>query len=64
MKTMETPCIQVCQLNPEGLCTGCYRTIAEITGWSGFTAAERHRIMGELPRRKTAMATGMESARA
>ncbi|WP_335625486.1 DUF1289 domain-containing protein [Agrobacterium cavarae] len=62
MKMMETPCIHVCQLSPEGLCTGCHRTIAEITGWSGFTVAERHRIMSELPRRKTAKATGMESA--
>ncbi|MEH3108810.1 MAG: DUF1289 domain-containing protein [Agrobacterium cavarae] len=59
---METPCIHVCQLSPEGLCTGCQRTIAEITGWSGFTVAERHRIMSELPRRRTAKATGMESA--
>ncbi|MEJ8311310.1 DUF1289 domain-containing protein [Agrobacterium larrymoorei] len=64
MKTMETPCIHVCQLNPEGLCTGCYRTIAEITGWSGFTAVERQRIMGELPQRKKANAAGMENARA
>ncbi|WP_312807002.1 DUF1289 domain-containing protein [Agrobacterium cavarae] len=62
MKTMETPCIHVCQLSPEGLCTGCHRTIAEITGWSGFTVAERHRIMSELPRRRTAKATGTESA--
>jgi len=62
MKTMETPCIHVCQLSPEGLCSGCHRTIAEITGWSGFTVAERHKIMSELPRRKTAKATGMESA--
>ncbi|MEN0118843.1 MAG: DUF1289 domain-containing protein [Agrobacterium cavarae] len=59
---METPCIHVCQLSPEGLCTGCHRTIAEITGWSGFTAAERHRIMSELHRRRTTKATGMESA--
>jgi len=34
------------------LCLGCYRTLSEIGGWSGFTDAERARIMEELPARE------------
>lgn len=58
---METPCINVCSLNPEGICIGCYRTIDEIIGWSGFTAGERRRIMDELQGRESAGTTAQAS---
>ncbi|WP_421361558.1 DUF1289 domain-containing protein [Agrobacterium rosae] len=49
---METPCIDVCSLDPQnGLCIGCYRTIDEIMAWSRYTDAERRKIMGELASR-------------
>ncbi|XUY25543.1 DUF1289 domain-containing protein [Agrobacterium sp. rho-8.1] len=49
---METPCINVCSLDPDdGLCVGCYRTIDEIMGWSGYGDAARSAIMNELANR-------------
>jgi predicted Fe-S protein YdhL (DUF1289 family) len=51
---METPCINVCTLDPRsGLCQGCGRTVEEIARWSGMTDAERAAIMRALPARRT-----------
>ena len=48
-----SPCIKVCRLDPTGtFCTGCRRTLDEIAGWAGYGAAERERIMADLPRRR------------
>jgi uncharacterized protein len=52
MAEIETPCNKVCAVDPvSGLCVGCGRTVAEIAGWIGFTAADRARVMAELPHR-------------
>ena len=49
---IESPCIKVCVIHPEArLCTGCLRSIDEITGWSRMTGAGRSAIMAELPTR-------------
>lgn len=29
-----SPCIEICVLNEEDVCTGCYRTAIEITDWT------------------------------
>jgi uncharacterized protein len=49
---IETPCINVCTLDAaSGCCLGCARTVDEIARWASMSAAERARIMGELPAR-------------
>jgi predicted Fe-S protein YdhL (DUF1289 family) len=49
---IESPCVQICVVHPvERLCTGCLRSIDEITRWSKMTAEERASIMAELPSR-------------
>ncbi|MGE0830895.1 MAG: DUF1289 domain-containing protein [Hyphomonadaceae bacterium] len=51
-KTLTSPCIQVCALQPEnGLCQGCGRTLAEIAAWGRFSEQERRAIMAALPAR-------------
>jgi len=46
---MQTPCIQLCKLNPyTQVCLGCKRTLEEIQRWALMTAAEREKIMKEL----------------
>jgi predicted Fe-S protein YdhL (DUF1289 family) len=52
---IETPCVKICTLDARsGLCLGCGRTIDEIAGWGAMSAAERTRVMGELPARLAA----------
>jgi hypothetical protein len=54
-----TPCNRICVVHPQtGLCTGCGRSIKEIAGWSGFSDAERGRVMTTLPARLAAMNDG------
>ena len=51
---IESPCIKICVIQPETrLCTGCLRTIDEISDWSRMTPALRSEIMAELPSRKS-----------
>ena len=49
---IESPCVQICVVHPETrICTGCYRTIDEITDWSRMTPEARRAIMDDLPAR-------------
>lgn len=52
-RAIATPCVQVCVVDGEsGLCLGCYRTLAEVAGWTRFNDAERSALMAELPGRR------------
>lgn len=49
---VESPCVRICVIHPEArLCTGCLRSIDEITRWSKMTAEERRDVMAELSSR-------------
>lgn len=53
-----SPCIGVCLLDAaHGLCRGCARSIDEIAAWNGLAAAEKRRIIAELPARRLATAS-------
>lgn len=52
---IESPCVKVCVIDPaSGLCRGCGRRLEEIARWASMGAAERGRIMAELPARRIA----------
>ncbi len=54
---VQSPCIQICVVHPEErICTGCYRTIDEITQWSKMSPEDRTRVMDELPERAPRLA--------
>ena len=49
---IESPCVKICVIHPsERLCTGCHRTIEEISAWSRLSQIERDKIINELPER-------------
>lgn len=49
---IESPCVRICVVHPEArICTGCHRTIDEISRWSRMTPEERRDIMAALPGR-------------
>jgi hypothetical protein len=53
-RAVVTPCIKVCVVDgASSLCLGCFRTLAEIGGWTGLTDDERAAVMAELPERRT-----------
>ena len=49
-----SPCTAVCVLDSDSaLCRGCFRTLAEIAAWATLERAEKQRILGELPARRS-----------
>ena len=49
---VESPCVRICVVHPEArICTGCLRSIDEITRWSKMSGAERREVMAALPDR-------------
>ena len=48
---VQSPCIDICRLDAQGLCIGCRRTIGEITEWSRATDARRREILAGLKSR-------------
>jgi uncharacterized protein len=58
---IKSPCVKICTLDPRSaVCLGCGRSIDEIARWTTMSAAERARVMAELPARRAT--TASESA--
>lgn len=51
-----SPCIEVCVLDADGLCTGCLRTLEEISEWSVLADAGRREVLARISRRRAARA--------
>ncbi len=50
---VESPCVKICVVHPEArLCTGCLRTIDEITQWGRMSREERRSVIAALPGRQ------------
>ena len=48
-----SPCINICKMDPRsGLCSGCFRTIDEITVWAQADDARRVSILAAVARRR------------
>lgn len=47
-----SPCIKVCEIDDEGFCTGCKRTIDEIRNWMVMSDYEQTMLLAELKWRK------------
>ncbi len=36
-----SPCLNICTLDEQGVCRGCYRTLDEIAGWIRMTPEDQ-----------------------
>ncbi|MCH2176500.1 MAG: DUF1289 domain-containing protein [Lentisphaeria bacterium] len=52
LKTNSSPCIQVCKLNKENLCIGCFRSIDEIAFWIDLSEEEQKEVVKQCQIRK------------
>ena len=51
---LDSPCVNICIIHPRAnICTGCFRTIDEISSWSNMSESERKGILKELPNRSS-----------
>ena len=46
-----SPCIGVCALDEQDICTGCQRTGVEITQWTRMTEPQRREVLGRCQER-------------
>lgn len=48
-----SPCIKICVIHPEArICTGCHRSIDEISSWARLSEEARLAILAKLPGRE------------
>ena len=44
-KPVASPCISVCALDDQDVCTGCFRTLNEIGDWSSMSNERRREVI-------------------
>lgn len=59
-----SPCINICRMDAQtGLCSGCFRTIDEITTWSRCSEARRREILASITHRREEHEPSIEKSR-
>lgn len=44
-RPVASPCVSICALDEQDICTGCQRTAGEITRWGGWTTPSAVRCL-------------------
>ena len=58
-----SPCINVCVLDAQRVCTGCRRTVDEIARWGRMSATEQWQVVARIERvRQHEVSSGQRSA--
>ncbi|MFW1678555.1 DUF1289 domain-containing protein [Pontibacter sp. JAM-7] len=48
-----SPCCRHCCLDEQDICLGCFRSLAEITGWCQADSLSRREILAKCQQRKS-----------
>lgn len=51
LEPVTSPCVNVCRLDENDMCVGCFRTSREIAEWLSYTPGQRAEIIERLPAR-------------
>jgi len=43
-KPIKSPCVSICVLNDDDICTGCYRSGDEISHWGKFNNDQKRQV--------------------
>lgn len=44
-RPVPSPCVSICALDEDDICTGCQRSVAEITRWGRMDNQERREVL-------------------
>ena len=58
---VDSPCVKICELDPDGACVGCGRTRAEIAGWTSMSDAQKVQVVERADKRKRALGASDKS---
>jgi len=61
--TVESPCIGVCKLDAQSVCTGCGRLLSEIAEWSQASDARKRVVITLATQRRAVMPAPAQSTR-
>lgn len=50
-RPVKSPCVSICALDEQDICTGCQRTADEITRWGRMDNAERRLVLARCVER-------------
>jgi len=50
---VKSPCIEVCALNDQDICIGCYRTANEIIEWFSAPKERKREILASVDQRRS-----------
>ena len=50
---VKSPCIEVCSLNNQDMCIGCYRTANEIIEWFSAPNERKREILASVDQRRS-----------
>ena len=56
-QSVKSPCIEVCSLNHEDVCIGCYRTANEIIEWFSAPNERKREILVSVSERRAGSAS-------
>lgn len=45
MSAVTSPCVNICALDEQDICVGCYRSAAEITAWTSLSDEGRRDVV-------------------
>jgi len=51
MEEIKSPCVNICQLDSDGICQGCGRTSDEIAGWWDMDNDEKQKVLNNIEKR-------------
>ena len=50
-EAVKSPCVNICALDEQDICTGCYRSATEIALWTRLSVNERREVVARADRR-------------
>lgn len=50
--TIESPCLNICVLDEEEICQGCFRSLEDIRGWSAYSEDKKLAVLHDAEQRK------------
>jgi hypothetical protein len=51
MPAVQSPCVNICALDEQDICVGCYRSAAEITEWTSLGEEGRKEVVRRAEQR-------------
>ncbi|HAZ80805.1 MAG TPA: DUF1289 domain-containing protein [Porticoccaceae bacterium] len=51
-----SPCVAICHLNEDDMCTGCYRMSSEITDWRFLPMEKKRQVLSLCDERRELLA--------